>query len=83
MHIPKVGRSRSNLFLIIFIPSMAFNPCMQAAKAPTPGTTRPSASTAMRASDVTTTYNPVVANARSAYRKLADTYSRIAINESP
>jgi len=72
MHIPKVGRSRSNRLLIILTPSMAFKPCMQAAKAPTPGTTRPSASTAMRASDVTTTSKPLVANARSADRKLPD-----------
>ena len=72
MQIPKVGRSRSNRFLMMLAPSMAFNPCMQAANAPTPGTTRPSASIAMRASDVTTTSKPLVANARSADRKFPD-----------
>ena len=45
---------------------------MQAANAPTPGTTRPSAAIARSGSAVTTTRAPVRATARSAERMLPD-----------
>ena len=45
---------------------------MHAAKAPTPGTTKPSASNATARSEVTTTSLPDVANARSADRRFPE-----------
>ena len=45
---------------------------MQAAKAPTPGTTRPSASRAASASAVTSTSAPTRSSARWAERRLPD-----------
>ena len=72
MQIPRVGRSAATRFLIISAPSIAFKPRIHAANAPTPGTTSPCASMAMCAFDVTTTSIPLVANARSADRKLPD-----------
>ena len=72
MQIPRVGRSDCNRFLMMSAPSIAFKPCIHAANAPTPGTTKPSASTATRASEVTTTFSPLAAKARSADRKLPD-----------
>ena len=45
---------------------------MQAAKAPTPGTTRPSAASAASRSAVTVTSAPARATARSAERRLPE-----------
>ncbi len=53
-------------------PSTASSPSMQAAKAPTPGTTRPSAARAASASAVTVTRAPLAATARSAERMLPE-----------
>ena len=72
IQIPRVGRSFSNRDVIISTPPMAFKPFMHAANAPTPGTTKPSASFAIRASDVTRTSCPLVAKARSAERRLPE-----------
>jgi hypothetical protein len=69
---PNVGRSFAKRSRTIAPPSTAFNPFMQAANAPTPGTTNPSASSATERSDVTTTSLPAVANARSADLRFPD-----------
>ena len=53
-------------------PSTARRPAMQAANAPTPGTTSPSASIAACRSAVTVTSAPTRRNARSAERRLPD-----------
>lgn len=45
---------------------------MQASKAPTPGTSRPSASSACWKSEVTVTVAPVRSTARCAERRLPD-----------
>ena len=66
MQIPKVGRSFAKRSRTMFAPSTAFNPFMHAANAPTPGTTKPSASKATLRSEVTNTSFPEVAKARSA-----------------
>ena len=72
MQIPKVGRSFARRSRTIDAPSIAFNPFIHAAKAPTPGTTKPSASKAIERSDVTTTSFPAVAKARSADRRFPE-----------
>jgi len=72
MQIPSVGRSLARRSRTIAPPSTAFNPFMHAAKAPTPGTTKPSASNAILRSEVTTTSLPDVANARSADRRFPE-----------
>ena len=53
-------------------PPTAVSPAMHAANAPTPGTTRPSQSSAAAASAVTVTSAPTRRRARSAERRLPD-----------
>ncbi|CAB4676746.1 unannotated protein [freshwater metagenome] len=57
---------------IISEPLTASKPFMHAANAPTPGTTKPSASMASSKSDVRMTLSLAVANARCAERRLPD-----------
>ena len=70
--IPKIGRLFLILLFKILGPSTARKPAMHDANAPTPGTTRPNASSQILGSLVTTTGRPVVANARSADRIFPD-----------
>ena len=72
IQIPSTGRSFAIRSRMIASPSTDLNPCIHAAKAPTPGTTRPSASSAVARSDVTTTSTPEVAKALCAERKLPE-----------
>ena len=69
---PRTGRPRSSLLAITFSPPMPRRPVMQAANAPTPGTTRPSQSAAASRSAVTVTSAPARARARSADRRFPD-----------
>ena len=69
---PSTGRPPASRRPMIRGPSTARSPAMHEAKAPTPGTTRPSASSASCASDVTVTSAPTRASARSAERRLPD-----------
>ena len=67
-----VGAPATRRFAITSSPPTAVNPDMQAANAPTPGTTSPSAASAAERSAVTVTSAPVRASARSAERRLPE-----------
>ena len=69
---PKTGRSAFSRAATIAGPPTAINPSMQAAKAPTPGTTSPSASAQTAASEVSTTSAPAAASARVTECRLPD-----------
>ncbi len=69
---PRTGRPASTRPAITFSPPMPRSPAMQAANAPTPGTTRPSHSAAASRSAVTVTSAPARARARSAERRFPD-----------
>ena len=67
-----VGRPAIRRLAITSSPPTASNPAMQAANAPTPGTTSPSAARAASRSAVTVTAVPARASARSAERRLPE-----------
>ena len=69
---PSTGRPPASRRPMTLGPRTALSPAMQAAKAPTPGTTRPSASRAACGSALTVTWAPVRARARSAERRLPE-----------
>ena len=70
--IPSTGRPDSTRSRITGPASIASIPAMQAAYAPTPGTTRPSADRVWSRSAVTVTSAPARASARSADRRFPD-----------
>src|SRR3954464_9854784 len=69
---PSTGAPSATRFVTTGPAPSASIPAMQAAYAPTPGTTRPSAAAAAARSLVTVTSTPGRATARSAERKLPD-----------
>ena len=72
MQIPIVGRASAYRAAMISLACTRSRLFTQAANAPTPGTTKPSASRAICASDVRITSSPEVANARAADRRLPE-----------
>ncbi len=69
---PSTGRPAASRLAMTCSPPAARSPVMQAANAPTPGTTRPSASSAVRWSAVTSASAPARASARWAERRLPE-----------
>ncbi|SKW51813.1 Uncharacterised protein [Mycobacteroides abscessus subsp. massiliense] len=69
---PNTGRPPDSRTSMIRSPSIPRSPSMQAAKAPTPGTTRPSAFSAVLASAVTVTSAPTRSSARCADLRLPE-----------
>ena len=70
--IPSTGREPASRLPMITSPRIARSPAMQAANAPTPGTTSPSQFSAASASAVTVTSAPARCNARWAERRLPE-----------
>ena len=70
--IPSTGRPPASRRPITRSPRIRRSPAMHAANAPTPGTTRPSASCARPRSGVSVTSAPARSSARTAERRFPD-----------